>query len=65
MIQPPDWLDSEEFYEAMQAYRWSEMFGLQRQAPAETVAAFEAVKELIRQRWPHADTSEGDDDPTP
>ena len=39
-----DWLDSEEFYEAMRAYRQS--YDLNR--PMATLAAFENVKRLIR-----------------
>jgi hypothetical protein len=54
-----DWLDSKDFYELMQAYRWADRRG---DAPAETVAAFEAVKDYVRKQkccadgpqWGHA-----------
>ena len=53
-----DWLDEQPFYEAMQAYRWADKHG---DLPADTVDAFEAVKDMIRQntvqrtRWPFPD----------
>ena len=45
-----DWLDDQEFYEAMQAYRHAPITD-----PAATVAAFEAVKALIRESTPEID----------
>ena len=42
-----DWLDEQDFFEAMQAYRWSDRRGMD---PAEVTAAFEAVKAFIRER---------------
>ncbi len=39
-------LDSEEFYNLMQAYRWSDMDG--HDHPEEAIAAFEAVKQALR-----------------
>ena len=42
-----DWLDEQDFFEAMQVYRWSDRKGID---PAEVSAAFEAVKALIRER---------------
>ena len=38
-------LDSQEFYELMQAYRWANYRG--HGSPADTVAAFEAVKSWV------------------
>lgn len=40
-----DLLDEQEFYELMQAYRWSPPT-----MPAHTVASFEAVKDYIREK---------------
>lgn len=40
-----EWLDSKQFYELMQAYRWADRHHVSPQAPA---AAFEAVKDYIR-----------------
>lgn len=49
---PPasEWLDTREFYEVMQAYRWADQGDHSR--PAEAVAAFEAVKAFIRSNLP-------------
>jgi hypothetical protein len=45
-----DWLDDQEFYEAMQAYRHAPITD-----PAAVVAAFEAVKAMIRENTPEID----------
>ena len=41
-----EWLDSQEFYELMQTYRWADTHS--RSTPEDTVAAFEAVKAAIQ-----------------
>jgi len=46
-----DYLEEQEFYELMQQYRWSEQHAIAKQTPADTVAAYEAVKDYIRRHY--------------
>lgn len=48
------WLDGREFYETMQAYRFSPLFGI------DTVVAFAAVKQAILRALSPASAQSGD-----